>query len=291
MKKIFVWLLIFIFSCSISFAKDTVYNLTMKDKLLITNISTKINKLTEKKWDIIVSRYVAKINLAIKKSKKDSRTYLILTWIKTKIVDYQNTKYKKENKIEEKKVEVKKETNKSTYESKNSFSDLKIDMSRVRTAWLWYYNEVRKNIWKSEYSFDEKLNDTAEEWSDTSLSRWVMSHKRDSGDSYYNYNKITSRFKDRWVVCKNVNRITHSENIGRWYYSCSDSNDCTDKLIWGIKQVFDMYMAEKWKSNHVHYDSVVMTQFSKIWVWIAIKKSGGSNYEFYITTHYCTELE
>lgn len=290
MKKIIISIILILFSLNYSFAEET-YTLTVKDKILINNTSVKINKIIDKKWDIIVSRVVNKINKAIKKLNKNSRKYQILNWIKTKIVEYQNTKYKKENKIEEPKAEEKKEESKSNYQSKTNFSDLKIDMSRVRTAWLWYYNTVRKNIWKNEYSFDEKLNDTAQEWSDTSLSRWVMSHKRDSGDSYYNYNKITSRFKDRWVVCKNVNRITHSENIGRWYYSCSDSSDCTDKLIWGIKQVFDMYMAEKWKSNHVHYDSVVMTQFSKIWVWIAIKKSSGSNYEFYITTHYCTEIE
>lgn len=290
MKKIIIFVILFVTLLNSSFAAEA-YTLTVKDKILIYNTSVKITKLIDKKWDIIVTRYVAKINKALKKIEKNSRTYMILNWIKTKIVEYQNTKYKKENKIEEPKAEEKKEESKSNYQSKTNFSDLKIDMTRVRTAWLWYYNDVRKNIWKSEYSFDEKLNDTAEEWSDTSLSRWVMSHKRDAGDSYYNYNKITSRFKDRWVVCKNVNRITHSENIWRGYYSCSDSNDCTDKLIWGIKQVFLMYMAEKWKSNHVHYDSVIMTQFTKIWVWIAIKKSSGSNYEFYITTHYCTELE
>jgi hypothetical protein len=118
-----------------------------------------------------------------------------------------------------------------------------------------------------------------------------MSHKRDPNDVYYDYYKITSRFADRLVVCKNINRITNTENIWRWYYDCSDSNDCTEKLISWTKEVFDFYMTEKGKSNQVHYESVVKKEFNKIWLWISIKKSGDNSYEFYITTHYCTELE
>lgn len=287
-KKLFALILLFIFSFQYSFASEN-YKLTIKDKILITNISTKINLLTVKKWDIIVSKYVAAIDKTLKKTKKDSRINLILTSIKTKIITYSQEKYKKENKIEEvKKEDIKTE---SWYESKTNFTDFKIDMTRVRESWLWYFNSIRKDIGRNLYSFDTRLNDTAQEWSDTSLAKWIMSHKRDSWDSYYNYNKITSRFKDRLVVCKNVNRITNSENIGRWYYKCSDSNDCTDKLIAWTKEVFDFYMAEKGKSNQVHYESVIMKQFSKIWLWISIKKSGNNSYEFYITTHYCTELE
>ncbi len=285
MKKILIFIFLFIFSIQFSFAEEN-YKLTIKDKLIVNNISSKITKLIDKKWDTITSRYVTRLNKAIKNTEKNSRIYQILNSIKIQIVEYQNTKYKNNNNIEEKKEETK-----SNYESKTDFSEFKIDMTRVKTTWLWYYNEVRKNIWRNEYSFDTKLNDSAQNWSDTSLARWIMSHKRDSGDSYYNYNKITSRFKDKWVVCKNINRITHSENIWRWYYSCSDSNDCTDKLIWWIKQVFLMYMAEKGKSNHVHYDSIIMKEFNKIWVWIAIKKTSSNNFEFYITTHFCTELE
>lgn len=285
-RKIIILIILIVFSIQTWFAEES-YKLTMKDKLLINNISTKINTLIDKKWNIITSKYVTTINKTIKKTEKNWRIYLILAWIKTNIVNHTNNKYIKENNLEQ----VKNETlTKWEYVSKTNFSEFKIDITKVRTSWLWYFNNVRKSMWRNPYSYDTMLNDTAEEWSDTSLTRWYISHKRDPNDSYYNYNKITSRFKDRWVVCKNINRITHSENIGRWYYSCSDGSDCTDKLIWGIKQVFDMYMAEKWKSSHAHYDSIVMTQFSKIWVWIAIKKSSGSNYEFYITTHYCTEI-
>jgi len=287
-KKLFALILLFIFSFQFTFASES-YKLTIKDKILITNISTKINLLADKKWDIIVSKYVAAIDKALKKTKKDSKINIILTSIKTKIIAYSQEKYKKEIEIEDiKKEEIK---NESWYESKTNFTDFKIDINKVRESWLWYFNSVRKNKWRDLYSFDSKLNDSAQEWSDTSLSRWIMSHKRDENDSYYNYNKITSWFKDRWVVCKNINRTTNSENIWRWYYSCSDWNDCTDKLISWTKEVFDFYMDEKGKSNQVHYESVVKKEFNKIWVWIAIKKSWENNYEFYITTHYCTELE
>lgn len=284
LKKIFIIILLFIFSIQVSFAWES-YKLTMKDKLLINELSSKINKLIDKKWDVVTSRYVSKLNKTIKKTEKNSKIYQILNWIKINIVNHTNEKYKQENNIEEKKEE-----SKSNYESKTDFSIFKIDINKIRTSWLWYYNDVRKNMWKNTYSYENKLNDTAQEWSDTSLSKWVMSHKRDSWDSYYNYNKITSRFKDRDVVCKNINRITHTENIWRWYYSCSDSSDCTDRLIKWVKEVFNMYMAEKGKSNHVHYDSVIMKEFSKIWMWISIKKSWTNSYEFYITTHFCTEI-
>lgn len=285
-RKIIILIILIVFSIQPWFAEES-YKLTMKDKLLINNITTKINFLIDKKGDVITSKYVTIINKTIKKTEKNWKTYLILLWIKTNIVNYKNNKYIKENNIEEVKNE---EQTKWDYESKTNFSEFRIDMSKVRTSWLWYFNNIRKSMGRNPYSYGTKLNDTAEEWSDTSLAKWVMSHKRDTNDSYYNYNKITSRFKNRWVLCKNINRITHSENIWRWYYKCSDSNDCTDKLISWTKEVFDMYMAEKGKASRAHYDSIVMNEFSKIWVWIAIKKSGNSSYEFYITTHYCTEL-
>lgn len=286
LKKISVIIFLFIFFTQVSFASES-YKLTMKDKLLVSNISDKINKLIDIKWDIITSKYVFTINKTIKKTEKNSKIYQILNWIKANIVNHTNEKYKQENNIEE----IKKESEtKSNYKSKTNFSDFRIDMNKVRTSWLWLYNEVRKVKWRTTYSYENKLNDTAEEWSDTSLAKWVMSHKRDSGDSYYNYNKINSWFADRQVTCKNINRVTHSENIWRWYYKCSDSNDCTDKLIWWIKQVFNMYMAEKGKANQVHYESIIKKEFSKIWVWIAIKKTSSNNFEFYITTHFCTEL-
>lgn len=285
LKKIFITIFLIVFSLQISFAETEIYKLTVKDKILINNTSVKINRLIDKKWDIITSRYVIILNKALKKTVKDSRIYQILTKIKTNIISHNIEKYKQENKIEE---PVKNEWN---YKTKMNFSDFKIDMTRVRTSWLWFYNEVRKAKWRTTYSYENQLNDTAEEWSDTSLARWVMSHKRDTNDSYYNYNKINSWFKDRWIVCKNINKATHSENIWRWYYKCSNSNDCTDKLIEWTKEVFDMYMAEKGKSNQVHYESVVKKEFSKIWMWISIKKSDNNFYEFYITTHFCTELK
>ncbi len=287
LKKIFIIILLFIFSIQFSFAETEIYKLTMKDKLLINEISNKINKLIDKKWDVVTTKYVFTINKTIKKTEKNSKIYQILNWIKTTIVNYTNDKYKQENNIKE--VTKGSET-KSNYASKTNFSDFKIDISKVRSSWIWFYNEIRKNKWSEAYSYENKLNDTAEEWSDTSLARWIMSHKRDSGDSYYNYNKINSWFSDRQVTCENINRITHSENTGRWYYKCNDSNDCTDKLTKWIKEVFDMYMAERGKANQVHYESIIKKEFSKIWMWIAIKKSGINSFEFYITTHFCTEI-
>jgi hypothetical protein len=68
----------------------------------------------------------------LKKTKKDSRIYQILTSIKEKIIIYSQEKYKKENKIEE----IKKEIVKENYKSKTNFSDFKIDIYKVRESWL-----------------------------------------------------------------------------------------------------------------------------------------------------------
>jgi hypothetical protein len=46
-----------------------------------------------------------------------------------------------------------------------------------------------------------------------SAVRGEITHKRNEGDVYYDYDKITSWFKDRGVVCKNIYGVTHTENI------------------------------------------------------------------------------
>jgi len=164
-----------------------------------------------------------------------------------------------------------------------------IDMIIIEDYLLNLYNKVRTEKWLEKYSFDELLNKTATQWSEISQNRWEISHKRNSSDSYYNYNKINSWFKDRWIICKNINRSTHTENIWYWVYNCNDNN-CNDELSKWIKWVFDSYLKEKDKQYKAHYNSIIEPNFRKIWLWIAINKTWNNTYKFYMTIHFCTEI-
>ncbi len=261
---------------TISFFSTTFsYDLTDKDKEIIDKKTKDIRSIIDNKWENIAYKYIFAINSSIKKLDKESSKAVILSKIQENITSYLKEKNKK---IEN--------TNNIEY-----YSDFWIDINKVREKWLWYYNKVRTNLWRNSYSYEEKLNKTAKEWSDTSLEKWVMSHKRNENDSYYDYNKINSWFKERWVVCENINRVTFTENIWKWYYTCKKWLVCTDELINWTKEIFDMYMSEKNQKYKAHYESIVRKEFNKIWLWISIKKLNENDYEFYITTHFCTKIK
>jgi hypothetical protein len=162
-----------------------------------------------------------------------------------------------------------------------------VDMSRVRLTWLTWYNEVRSDLNLNPYSYHPKLDITALEWSELSKRQWFITHRRNPSDSYYDYWKINSWFEEHWIKAKNVNRVTHTENIGYGYYSCSKS-DCTDELIKSIKNTFLFFMSEKGKSYDAHYKSIIKKEFKYMWLGIAIDPSAK---RYYLTVHYITDFE
>jgi uncharacterized protein YkwD/predicted DNA-binding antitoxin AbrB/MazE fold protein len=161
-----------------------------------------------------------------------------------------------------------------------------IDMGKVRATWLKWYNDARAAAGLYAYTYNDQLNRSAITWSETCKARGYMDHKRSPGDAYYDYNKITAWFADLGLVFKNVNRVTHTENIGWGMYKCSKA-DCTDDLITAIRTTFDFYMAEKGTASHAHYDSVMNAYFKEIGLGIAIDETNG---KYYLTTHYGTEI-
>jgi predicted DNA-binding antitoxin AbrB/MazE fold protein/uncharacterized protein YkwD len=161
-----------------------------------------------------------------------------------------------------------------------------IDMAKVRDTWLGWYNKVRAADGLYVYTYNNQLNRSAIAWSEASETKGMMDHKRSPGDVYYDYNKITAWFADLGLVFKNVNRVTHTENIGWGMYKCSKS-DCTDDLIKSIRTTFDFYMAEKDQSYKPHYNSVMNAYFKEIGLGIAIDPVSG---KYYLTTHYGTEI-
>lgn len=168
-----------------------------------------------------------------------------------------------------------------------------INIQALKTTWLKWQNDARKKLLLPAYTYNTKLDITAFEWSYISMWKTVMDHKRSPWDSYYDYSKITSWFSDRWVTCRNANGATNSESIGWWNFSCSDG-ECTNEIETVMKDIFDMYMAEKWRKYpaDAHYRAITHNSFKNIWLGIAVKKSTEKRdyYTLYMTTHYCTDL-
>lgn len=280
MKKIILTIILLIFSLQANASENI--SLPLKDKLIVNNITEKINNLIDTNWDLVTSKYVSAINKILKDLESTSRNFIILTEIKTNIIAFTQEKYKKDLENLE---------NSNKYETITNFLEYKIDMNQIRDNWLWYYNNYRHKQWLEAYSYDTALNSTAQEWSDISMSKWAITHRRDKNDSYYDYKKITSWFKERWIMCSNINWITHTENIWRWFYKCSDKNNCTEQLSKAMADVFNMYASEKNKANKVHYESIVKKEFQKVWFWISIRKIRNNSFEFYTTTHFCSEIQ
>lgn len=159
-----------------------------------------------------------------------------------------------------------------------------VDMERVREQWLTWYNEERAALGKYAYVNNPQLHRSATAWAEEMKAKGVMDHKRTGQTEYYDYNMITQWFADLGLVFKNVNRVTHTENIGWGYYSCSES-DCTDEVIAMARTSLDFFLSEKNKSYQPHYQSVMSDYFKEIGLGIAFDGT-----KYYLAVHYGTEI-
>lgn len=245
-----------------------IYRLTLKDNILINKVMVKIWKIIDWKGVLYKETLINIFEKVLKKAKNFTKTYEVINTliINTKKINLLNI-------------------------AKNEYSTYKIDINRIKKEWLDWHNIERKNIWVKPYSYDTRLDNTAYEWSVISEDKWVMEHKRHFFDDYYDYNIIEAWFQERWVKCKVINRTTSSESIWKFGYYCKD-NDCTDEIIPALKVIYDIYLAEKWQSYDAHYRAIAHANITKMWIWISIQKSEEKDYyDFYVTTHYCTEFE
>ena len=162
-----------------------------------------------------------------------------------------------------------------------------IDISRVRGAWFSWYNTTRNALWLWNYNYDPKLDVTAHDWNISFANeKWINHHRRNPGDSYYDFPVIDAWFTARGITPKVINRAKNTENVGYGYYSCSAS-DCTDELIDSIRSTFDFFMSEKGKSYDAHYRSIVQPYFTKMGFDIIVVPS---EKRYYITVHYITNF-
>ncbi len=161
-----------------------------------------------------------------------------------------------------------------------------VDMNRVRATWMGWYNSTRSALSLQNYTWDTRLDGTAHDWNIVfAAGKGQNHHRRNPGDSYYDFPVIDAWFGARGVNPKVINRAKNTENVGYGYYSCSDS-DCTDELIASIRSTYDFFMSEKGKSYDAHYRSIVQPYFSKIGMDIIVVPS---EKRYYMTIHYITE--
>lgn len=155
-----------------------------------------------------------------------------------------------------------------------------VDMTRVRSTWLGWYNDIRASRWLWAYSHDTRLDSTAHDWNTVFAgSRGTNYHERNPGDGYYNYPVINKWFQDRGVNPPVIARVNHSENVSYGYYSCSDS-DCTDELISAIRSSYTFFI-----NSSVHAKSVFQPNFTKIGLDVIVVPS---ERRYYVTVHYMT---
>lgn len=278
MKRFFLFIFVSMFLTINLFIIDVnSYELNNSDNRIVNKFIYKVDKIVQEKWSWYKNTLLSKLSDVVKNTNKSPRLVAIFDKIEQRIIDIIVLS-------EIKKEEISNDNSKeSTYNLQN------IDINMVKDTWLSWYNEARKPLGRNAYSYNLTLEKTALDWSKVTKSRWTMSHKRDLSDSYYNYNKITSWFKDRWVICKNIYGVTHTENIWIWYFSCSDW-ECTDELINWVRETFDFFMSEKNKTNKTHYQSVVNKYFTKMGLWIELQETSSWKFKYYLTVHYCTEL-
>lgn len=273
MRKIITLLLITVISITNTFAIE--YTLNSSDKITVNKVSSKIQDLLNKQTLSFRSNLEIKINELQEKYKNSIKIYNIFEQIKknTHLFSYK-TEYTKH------------------------YYNSKVDFKKVEDMWLNWHNQERSKLWRNLYTYDGRLNNTAYEWSKAQQERWKMTHERTIWDWFYNYPIIEKWFNDRWIKCKVLWWATSSESIWKFWYYCKDS-DCTDELITSLKQIFDIYMAEKWLwyPADAHYKWITLTELSKIWLWISIAEDLNDwygeyrSYNYYVTTHYCTEFK
>lgn len=161
-----------------------------------------------------------------------------------------------------------------------------VDMNRVRSTWLDWYNTTRKSLSLGGYSYDSRLDATAADWNRVfAAGKWENHHRRNPWDSYYDFPVIDAWFGARGINPKVINRAKNTENVGYGYYSCTAS-DCTDELIASIRSTYNFYMSEKGKSYDAHYRSIVQPYFTKIGLDIIVVPG---ERRYYMTIHYITE--
>ncbi len=275
MKKILITFLVL----SLSIFQIHAYTLSTKDTQLVSKVVKIIDKKIQKKWESYQKNIIKLLKKYKRKSKRNTRKYEIIDLLIDEISDIDIIIIIIEKQEEENKV--------------NTFNKYHVNTSKMRQYWLGLYTDYRNNEWLAPYKYDIRLEKSGNDWTDTMLSRWKISHERNPGDGYYNYPIIEQWFQDRWVKCKVSGRTTSVENT--WYhaYYCPNGWDCTDKANKALKDIFDFYVAEKWLTWYAgaHYRTIVSPYLQYMWLGLSFKDEWNGWIQVYTAAHFCTEFE
>lgn len=179
--------------------------------------------------------------------------------------------------------------------------DVRLDLSVIAAAWLDQLNHERRRVGSPAIVLHPQLMQTAGEWActlrdrfagrvlRTLWKRWRYSfgsvHMRNQGDRYYDFPTIEMWMRERWVVARNVERITFAESVGAWVVRCPE--DCTQAMIDALDQTWTMYMNEKPRRG-VHYVQMTRAQFRVLGIGLAYDSTTQA---YWVVFHYATELE
>lgn len=269
--------------------KKQWYVLTGNDVQIVDLFINKLEKLVNKKWYYIKVNFAEKLDKVLNKYALSPRVKAVLLEVHSRLDDIEDPSegLKQDQEGQDEQTQGSSDQSNALYQELQAYN---INFSEVRDYWLWLYDQVRMQEKLYWYSYNYKLEETAFQWSKTQKDVWEASHKRNENSSFYDYGEITSWFQERWVVCESIWGYTHTENVWWWKFYCSDE-ECSDELKAWIKRTFDYYMSEKNLDYQPHYSSIVNGYFKNVWLWVSVNKLWENDYEFYLTIHYCTELQ
>lgn len=268
MKKILIlisFVILFIFTWFAS-----AYNLSENEKTAAKKIAEKIANIVNNQTPRYKNAWKVKLENLLNKLEINTKYYALVSEILTAHQQMDFSKY-----------------------ITNHYNAFHINQNTIENYWLKLHNNAREERNLSLYSYDKRLNNTAIEWSHTNYEKKIIDHKRNTNDSWYDYNKIENWFQERWVHCKIKWWTTSSESIWKYWFYCRDW-ECSEELSISLKEIFDIYMAEETLSYpaNAHYKAIISPNISKVWLWISLYQSDLPDYyEYYMTTHYCTEFK
>lgn len=179
------------------------------------------------------------------------------------------------------------DTEKISISDRYNLRDGRINITTLRNMWISWVNDFRVHEWVSgKITYSARLSKTATERSYKMRSDGHRSHKRFADSWFYNYKELEEWFAQRWIVFKNVNRTTFTENVGQGYLTCK-KGDCTKDALRSLRNTFDYFVGEKNQSYKAHYQTLVKPEFKIMWFGIAVDEK---NNTFYSTMHYGTEI-
>lgn len=271
-----IFILIAFLCCLVSTTYAATPVLSLEKQMQRQNIVNKKNTIAEKRM----------ITEAKKRANQQKITTLRIQRIQSTNIP-KNTEYPSSIVTQQVSTPIRKEAQQTiivstqTYSTPTSQKNIAwVDMSRVRSTWLWWYNSTRSDRWLGIYSYDNALDSTAHDWNTVFAgSRGSNYHERNPGDGYYKYSVIDAWFKARWVNPPIIAWVNHSENVSYGTYSCSDS-DCTDELISAIRSSYVFFI-----NSTVHAKSVYQPNFTKIGLDVMVVPS---ERRYYVTVHYMT---